>query len=70
MGEERALGSLSSREWRRRRGCSLPGNSIITILTHPRVVAGGQAEKCGLVGQDKVMAINNKLKLKLKLNSR
>ena len=26
----------------------------------PRVVAGGQAEKCGLVGQDKVMAINRR----------
>ena len=26
----------------------------------PRVVAGGEAEKCGLVGQDKVMAINRR----------
>ena len=26
----------------------------------PRVVAGGQAERCGLVGQDKVMAINRR----------
>jgi len=32
----------------------------ITNLTCPRVVAGGQAEKCGLVGQDKVMAINRR----------
>ena len=26
----------------------------------PRVVAGGEAEKCGLIGQDKVMAINRR----------